>query len=221
MCARYASPDEARVLSQTYSLNLPVSISLKASLIYPHTGAPVIIQVEAGRELRLMNYGLVPEWSKVRKPKFATYNARLEGILEKPTWRKAFQTKHCLVPIQYFVESVYEGPYAGHNINIEAPDSKILTAAGIWESWVDKKTGEVLDSFAILTSPPPEAISQVGHDRCPLFLQEDIFDIWIHEKKEGREWLRFLESLRLPQDWKFTQQEEIKSFNRQLSLIDD
>lgn len=221
MCARYATADEVRVLAQTYQLNLPENLLLPPSLVYPHTLAPVIIQTQNARELRMMNYSLVPSWSKVRKPKFATYNARIEEILNKPTWRMAFQKNHCLVPIQFFVESVYEGPYAGHNIGIRSPDEKLLTAAGIWESWVDKKTGEVLDSFAILTHPPPQAISEAGHDRCPIFLEETTFDTWIAEKKEGSEWVQFLESLSSPQEWKFSQREELKSFKKQLSLIDD
>lgn len=33
-------------------------------------------------------WSLVPPWSKGLKLKFATHNAKAEGILEKNTWRK-------------------------------------------------------------------------------------------------------------------------------------
>ena len=44
---------------------------------------------------------------------------------------------------------------------------------------MNRQTGEVIQSFAIITSDPPEFIARTGHDRCPVFLNE----------QNGREWL--------------------------------
>lgn len=221
MCARYLTADENQNLARTYGVEIPAQLVLPHGMIFPHTPAPVIVQGQNGREVRLMSYSLVPAWSKVKKPKFVTYNARLEEILTKPTWKGPFQNHHCLVPMKSFIESVYEGPYAGHNIEIQAPDDHILTAAGIWETWIDRETGEVLDSFAILTREPPQSIRSAGHDRCPIFLPESHWQKWIGEKCKGPEWIEFLEELSPSEDWKFTPREELKSFKKQLSLLDE
>lgn len=56
-----------------------------------------------------MRYSLVPNWSKEAKVKFATHNARLESIDEKPTWKTVFSEQHCLVPLTDFIEPILPG----------------------------------------------------------------------------------------------------------------
>ena len=57
-----------------------------------------------------------------------------------------------------------------------------MTAAGIWDQWVNKETGEVLESFSIITDEPPEFIEKMGHDRCPVFLKDEAFSDWVEPK---------------------------------------
>jgi putative SOS response-associated peptidase YedK len=42
-----------------------------------------------------------------------------------------------------------------------------------------EKTGEVIDSFAIVTTEPDEFIKKTGHDRSPLFLPEAQWSHWL------------------------------------------
>ena len=41
-----------------------------------------LVIVKSGNELmfKLMNFSLIPSWSRERRPKFATHNARLDGV---------------------------------------------------------------------------------------------------------------------------------------------
>ena len=135
-----------------------------------------------------MNFSLVPHWSKTKKVKFATHNARIESILEKPTWRMPFVKKHCLVPISEFVESITEvgKKYAGHLVRIRERENALMVAAGIYDEWVDKESGEVIESFAILTTEPPPLITEIGHDRCPLFIQKKYYQDWLNYSGDGR-----------------------------------
>jgi putative SOS response-associated peptidase YedK len=55
---------------------------------------------------------------------------------------------------------------------------------------VNKETGEVLESFAIITTDPPKFIHEIGHDRCPLFLKENAFSGWINSKEKDSEKLK-------------------------------
>ena len=111
--------------------------------------------------------------------KFATHNARLETIEEKPTFKDAFRKRHCVVPMSGFSEPIYTGNLAGNMVAFE-PTQEALFAAGIWEEWVNKGTGEIIQSFSVITSEPLKFVSQTGHDRSPLFLTES----------DGVEWLR-------------------------------
>ena len=78
--------------------------------VYPHGDFPVVTQNE-GRHFAMMRYSLIPRWSKVEKPKFATYNARLESLPEKPSWVKPLTENRCLVAFDSFFETCTTGTH--------------------------------------------------------------------------------------------------------------
>lgn len=220
MCARYGALEEFNLFERTYRIALPEIFVLPKEIIYPHRPAPVVVLTSSGREARLMNYSLIPSWSKTRRPKFATYNARIEEVLNKPSWREPFRSRHCLVPMSFFIESVQTGRFAGHNIGIFAKNRQPLTAAGIWDSWTDETTGKAFESFAILTAEPPADILEAGHDRCPLFLREDAWDPWMEGQLSPKQSVEFLRNSREVVEFEFEEREALKSYNpQQLSLL--
>jgi putative SOS response-associated peptidase YedK len=148
-------------------------------LILPQRLAPVVRKVGDDIELLPMRFSLLPRWSKEPRVKFATHNARLESIDEKATWKDAFQKRHCLVPMSSFIEPIYDGDLAGNMVAFQQPKDILITAAGIWEEWVNKETGEIIPSFSIITSTPPKFIEKTGHDRCPVFLTGKAQNQWL------------------------------------------
>lgn len=222
MCAKYATADGITVLEKNDEPFLPPIMDPRPKIVYPHTMAPVIVRAAPAKfEVRSMNYSLVPSWSKVRKPKFVTYNARIEEVLQRPSWKEPFQSRHCLVPMQQFFESVYEGPFAGHNISISQKGQGVLTAAGIWDAWRDSVTGEWLESFAILTTEPPAQVLEAGHDRCPIFLKTDACAEWALADKSADSWIGFIKQSIQPVEFEFTQGERLKGYTGQMSLFGD
>ena len=147
--------------------------------VLPYVPAPVVVSLDQRRQFQKMNYSLVPSWSKDARVKFATHNARIETLSEKPTWKGPLRSQHCLVPITGFIESVYGKEFAGHLIEIADSEHPVLTAAGLWDCWTDPATGKTSHSFAIITEPPPPFIENVGHDRCPIFLKKEAFAAWL------------------------------------------
>ncbi len=179
MCSQYALKAEAKTLSKTYSLQVPTDLQTIDERFLPYKTAPIIVKTNDIYKLTPMNFSLVPSWSKEPKVKFATHNARIETITEKPTWKIPFKKQHCLVPMTRFFESVYEGPLAGNIIEFSQPDHSLLFAAGIFDHWTHPTKNEVLFSFAILTSDPTLYIQEHGHDRCPLFLSFADAKVWL------------------------------------------
>ena len=51
-------------------------------------------------------FGLIPHWSKVPSLSFSTFNARIETVQEKPTFRRPFESQRCLVYCSGFYEWV-------------------------------------------------------------------------------------------------------------------
>lgn len=49
-------------------------------------------------------------------------------------------------------------------------DGSPFAFAGIWDRWKDKETGDVLESFAIVTTDPSERMAKY-HDRMGVILK--------------------------------------------------
>jgi len=123
---------------------------------FPGYVAPII---RAGSEhdgqgdvrVDLAAFGLIPSWSKDRLIGRRTYNARSETVAEKPAYRTAWRRQQfCLVPMERFCEPCWE---TGRSVrwSIHRQDKQPFTVAAIWDSWTDRATGEIVESFSMLT----------------------------------------------------------------------
>lgn len=151
--------------------------------VFPHLEFPVVLELQGERTVQSMYYSLIPKWSKERKPRFATYNARVETLCEKATWRTPIQSQRCLVGLTSFFESCYQGSHAGNVVEFSERQGEVLAAAGIYEEWTDPQTGEIVPSFAMITTSSRGFIKDVGHDRSPIFLPNSHFDQWLSPSK--------------------------------------
>ncbi len=186
MCAQYLLHTTIDRLRK--SLGLPLigvdhddfTIDLR---ILPYRLAPIVRGAPAGYQLIDANFSLIPSWAKEPKMKFATHNARIETVLEKPTWKKPFVKSRCVIPISRFVEPIYTNQFAGNMVRFFSKAEDLLWAAGIFDEWIHRDTGEVITSFSIITKDPPGFIFETGHDRCPLFLKPAAFSSWLDARE--------------------------------------
>lgn len=220
MCAQFGlhtSTDSLRNLGIAVA---PVLESIEERFL-PYTKVPVIVKAIDGLKLTAMNFSLVPAWSKEPKVKFATHNARIETITEKPAWRDPFAKKHCLIPMTYFCESVYQGPHAGHIILFSRESGTLangaqplLFAAGLFDVWINPQNKEQLFSCAIITIAPSTFILENGHDRSPVFLNFDDATTWLnlnaHSGSSEKEMVDFLLTKNIYPDLQITRDRPLK-----------
>lgn len=196
MCAQFVLISKAKKLSFDDQIKIPENIEDYNIRVLPYQVAPVIAinkHQNSIMQLSPMSYSLVPSWSKEPKVKFATHNARIETVAEKPTWKEPFMTKHCLVPMSGFFESVYEGPEAGNIIKFSSTQNDLLLAAGIYDIWKDPNDlNKKLFSFSILTTEPSAYILEHGHDRSPIFLNFEDGKEWLHTQSEASNLIQLL-----------------------------
>ena len=123
-----------------------------------------------------MRWGLVPRWWP--KLRAATFNARAETVESKAFFRDAFKQSRCLIPMSGHYE--WQDTAAGKQPwYFTARDgSPALTAAGLWDDWKNRETGERLKSCTIIITEP-NAIAAEIHDRMPAFLREEEFEPWL------------------------------------------
>ncbi len=185
MCAQYLLKAKVKDLERALGIKIGPAIDWNEKIV-PYAQAPVINKEGIG----MMNFSLIPAWSKEPKMKFATHNARLETIDEKATWKRPFLKQHSFVPMTSFIEPIYDGKLAGNMVAFDADD--LIYAAAIYDTWTNRKTGEIIDSFSIITSDPCAFVKKTGHDRQPVFLPLKEAKKWIELEGGAKELKDFL-----------------------------
>ena len=142
------------------------------------------------RELVTMRWGLVPWWwsKPLTELRMATFNARAETVETKPVFRDAFKRSRCLIPMSGYYEW-QNTPSGKQPWYFTARDgSSLLTAAGLWDEWKDRATGERLKSCTMIVGEPNDFAAEI-HDRMPVFLTEEQFSPWL-SGEAGAEYLK-------------------------------
>ena len=128
------------------------------------------------RELTALQWGLIPHWAKDPSIGARMINARAETVAEKPAYKAAFRRRRCLVPADGFYEWRKDGnrkqPYF-----ISLHDDRLFAFAGLWESWEGADHSHI-ESCTLLTTEPNEVIRPI-HDRMPVILSRNAYDLWL------------------------------------------
>lgn len=143
--------------------------------------------VTANEELQSFTWGLIPFWTKneeqANEIKRMTLNARADTIFQKPSFREPIMHKRCIVPSTGYFEWRHEGnkkiPYY-----IFLKDEEIFSMAGIYDTWLDKSNGEILNTFSIITTdtnPLTDYIHNTKH-RMPAILSQADEEKWLDPK---------------------------------------
>jgi putative SOS response-associated peptidase YedK len=146
--------------------------------IAPTQSIPVIRQhpKEPVRHLSLIRWGLIPSWAKDSSVAAKMINARSETAATKPAFRDALKSRRCLIPADGFYEwqktRTAKQPYC-----FEVADGKLFAFAGIWDRWRDLNSN-IVESCSILTTIP-NAVTSAVHDRMPVILDPESYDIWL------------------------------------------
>jgi putative SOS response-associated peptidase YedK len=146
--------------------------------VAPTQAVPVIRQnpKEPIRELSLMKWGLVPHWAKDSSGAAGMINARSETAATKPAFRDPLRFRRCLVPADGFYEWSRMGK-AKQPFCFEVSDGKLFALAGLWDRWKDPN-GNWIRTCSILTTAP-NAVTATVHDRMPVILDPDSYDLWL------------------------------------------
>ena len=164
--------------------------------IAPTQRVPVIRQhpKEPVRQISLAKWGLIRHWAKNASEAANTINARSETAAIKPAFRDPMRFRRCLIPADGFYEwarkSTSKQPYC-----FELQDGELFAFAGLWDGWKDP-SGNWVKSCSILTTTPNALTSSV-HDRMPVILPPDAYDLWLDP---GRNDVQVVSELLKPYD---------------------
>jgi putative SOS response-associated peptidase YedK len=143
------------------------------------------------RDLFTPSWGLIAPWSKDQasalKSQSNAINARIESVHEKPTFRSAFASRRCIIPVTGYYEWATEnGPFAPKQPFYIHREDSVLALAGIFDRWVDSN-GEIHESCSIITRPAIGKLATIHH-RMPTFITQERWDAWLSpEPREAAE----------------------------------
>lgn len=150
MCNRYVTPAEAEV-ERFWNVGRANPPRIWPAAVYPHALGPFVRQSGAGRELVLGPWGMIPPFAATRELRYQTNNARAETVAVKPVFRGAWRKgQRCIIPAASFDEPCWE---TGQNVwwRFRRADGAPWALAGLWDAWTDRATGEIVESYTMLT----------------------------------------------------------------------
>lgn len=188
MCGRFTRQFTWRQLQYLYSLSPGGSNLQPRYNIAPTTPIDTVIEQDGKRALVPMRWGLIPGWwKKTAKEVPATFNARSDTVATKPMFRNAFKKRRCLIPMSGYYEWV-KAPDGKQPFYFCAKNDELLTAAGLWDEWIDPITGELVKSATMIITDSNSFVNH-WHDRMPVLLDRDNFEAWLDFEK-GQELLK-------------------------------
>jgi putative SOS response-associated peptidase YedK len=146
--------------------------------IAPSQSVLAVINDGKANRMGFLKWGLVPPWAKDTSIGNKMINARAETISEKPSFRKAFQKKRCLIIADSFYEWKRHEDKNKTPMRIKLKCDELFAMAGIWESW-KSPDGINLYTCSVITTGPNELMKDI-HDRMPVILKREDEPVWIN-----------------------------------------
>lgn len=153
--------------------------------------------ITSSSEIQVFNWGLMPFWTKDKRNadeiQKMTLNARADTIFEKPSFREPIMKRRCIIPSTGYFEWRHEGknkiPYY-----IYLKNEPIFSMAGVYDTWIDKGTGDVHSTFSIITTDAntlTDYIHNTKH-RMPAILRKEDEEKWLASALSKSEIASFL-----------------------------
>jgi putative SOS response-associated peptidase YedK len=133
-----------------------------------------VVERDGDRRLAAARWGFRPFWADdARRASQSWINARAETAWDSPVFGRSLRRRRCIVPADAFYEwDRTASPRQPYAIG-PAGDGKMLALAGIWSAARDQPP-----TAAILTTAPNALLAPL-HDRMPVILDRDSFEVWL------------------------------------------
>ena len=167
MCSRYYIDSDMMGEIVKVVQNIDQRIHPMRRDIRPTDIAPVIGQSEYGLELSMCRWGY-----PMTKEKNLIINARVETVMDKPSFQNGILYHRILIPANGF----YEWNALKEKSTFSRSDFSVLYMAGFCD-WFENER-----RFVILTTTANDSMKKI-HDRMPLILEREQIADWFDNSK--------------------------------------
>ena len=150
--------------------------------VAPTQTIQTVTNEDGTRRLEQMRWGLIPAWAKSANQIRSSFNARDDKVTTSGLWKRPLQRSRCLIPANGFYE--WTGPRGDRRPQlIRLNGGALFGFAGIFDTWRNRETDEVVRSCAIITTSPNEIMEPI-HDRMPVILDGEAEALWLDPATE-------------------------------------
>jgi putative SOS response-associated peptidase YedK len=176
MCGRYTRRSPPRVVAEAFDLPEVPELFPRFNIA---PGEPVAVVRQPpggeGRQLASLRWGLIPAWADDPAIGDRLANARSETAATKPSFRRAFRSRRCLVVADGFYEwQRTNGGKQPYFVRLQS--DRPFGLAGLWERWA--KGEEPVESCTILTTDANGLMKPI-HQRMPVIIPREQYDLWL------------------------------------------
>ena len=175
MCGRFTTTIDLEEIARHFNISVVNGDFEPLYNAAPSMDVPVV-KDSPSRQLSFFRWGLVPPWANDPVIGSKLINARAETLAAKPSFRRAYQQRRCLIPADSFFEwkkdKKSKTPY-----RILLRNRSPFGLAGLWEVW--SPPGRTpLYSCTIITTEANTLLSPI-HDRMPVIIKPRDYNLWL------------------------------------------
>lgn len=130
-------------------------------------------------------WSLLPRWAEELRPRFATFNARIESVHDRATFKAPIKNQRAIIPVTGFYEWTGEkGSRVPHAVF--GPET-VLPMAGLYTYWHDPAVPGAAGAHltaTILTMDSAGTMEHL-HSRMPVFVVNDLVNDWLDPNVPG------------------------------------
>ena len=168
-------------LKSNAGVQMPIDFNEELYLVsgFSHPRLPIIRE----GAVTLSEWGLIPSFAveeNAGELQKMTLNARADTIYQKPSYKASIVSRRCILVVDGFFEWRHE-----HNRKypyyIYPKDETVFYLGCIYNAWVNRVTGEVRDTFSIITTDANPLMERIHNTRkrMPLILHKEDLAAWI------------------------------------------
>ncbi len=185
MCGRFTLKTTPEVLKAQFQLKKAFIVNPRYNIAPSQQVAGVRMNgEESDREGVLFRWGLIPSWAKDPAIGMKLINARAETVAEKPSFRRPFRHRRCLVLADGYYEWQKVGPTKQPYL-IRFADERPFAFGGLWDRWTDSEGNEI-ETCTLMTTEPNELMKPIHH-RMPVIVQPQDYEVWLDPQVQKAE----------------------------------
>lgn len=186
MCGRFTTTIDQEELEKYFKISRTEGEYAPLYNAAPTQKIPVVREI-GSRVLVFYRWGLVPSWAKDESVGYKLINARAETLQEKPSFRRLYKRRRCLIPVDGFFEWKKEGK-TKKPMRIIMKDRSPFALAGLWDSWHAPDRDPLL-TCTIITTTANALVGSI-HQRMPVIISTQDYGLWLDPSLEETDLLQ-------------------------------